>query len=60
MAGRWFEEFKVGQVFEHEIPRTATEADSTTGFGKPLVNSIFTLGLVKPHLTQALRTLGAA
>src|SRR6266404_4087865 len=40
MAGRWFEEFAVGQVIEHEIRRTVTE------FGQPLVNSIFTLGLV--------------
>jgi acyl dehydratase len=67
MAGLWFEQFKVGQVFEHEIRRTVTEADNvwfssatynpaaihidaeyckTTEFGKPLVNSIFTLGLV--------------
>ena len=67
MAGRWFEEFEVGQVFEHEIRRTVTEADNmwfsnatynpaqihidfeyckSTEFGQPLVNSIFTLGLV--------------
>ena len=67
MAGQWFEEFTVGQVFEHEIRRTLTEADNMwfsnatcnpaaihidaeyckgTEFGKPLVNSIFTLGLV--------------
>jgi acyl dehydratase len=67
MAGRWFEEFSVGQTFEHEIRRTVTESDNvwfcsatynpaaihidaeyckTTEFGKPLVNSIFTLGLV--------------
>lgn len=67
MAGLWFEEFEVGQVFEHEIRRTLTEADNmwfsnatcnpaaihidaeyckSTEFGKPLVNSIFTLGLV--------------
>jgi acyl dehydratase len=67
MAGRWFEEFQVQQVFEHEIRRTVTEADNVwfcgatynpaaihidaeyarnTEFGKPLVNSIFTLGLV--------------
>lgn len=67
MAGRWFEEFSVGQVFDHEIRRTVTEADNvwfcsvtsnpaaihldaeycrTTEFGRPLVNSIFTLGLV--------------
>ena len=67
MAGRWFEEFSVGQTFEHEIRRTVTEADNVwfcsatynpaaihidheyckgTEFGRPLVNSIFTLGLV--------------
>jgi acyl dehydratase len=67
MAGRWFEEFIVGQTFEHEIRRTVLEADSMwfsnatynpapihidaeyckgTEFGRPLVNSIFTLGLV--------------
>ena len=67
MAGHWFEEFSVGQTFEHEIRRTVTEADNMwfsnatcnpaaihidaeyckgTEFGKPLVNSIFTLGLV--------------
>jgi acyl dehydratase len=67
MAGRWFEQFEVGQTFEHEIRRTVTEADNmwfsnatcnpaavhidaeyckTTEFGRPLVNSIFTLGLV--------------
>lgn len=67
MAGRWFEEFVIGQVFDHEIHRTVTEADNVwfnsatynpaaihidaeyckgTEFGRPLVNSIFTLGLV--------------
>ena len=67
MAGRWFEEFEVGQIFDHEIRRTVTEADNmwfsnatcnpaaihidaeyckSTEFGKPLMNSIFTLGLV--------------
>jgi len=67
MAGRWFEEFAVGQVFEHPIRRTVTEADNvwfngatcnpaavhidaeyckSTEFGKPLMNSIFSLGLV--------------
>jgi acyl dehydratase len=67
MAGRWFEEFRVGQAFDHEIRRTVTEGDNmwfsnatcnpaaihidaeyckTTEFGRPLVNSIFTLGLV--------------
>jgi acyl dehydratase len=28
MAGRWFEEFIVGQTVEHEIRRTVLEADS--------------------------------
>lgn len=67
MAGRWFEQFEVGQSFDHEIRRTVTEADNmwfsnatcnpaaihidaeyckSTEFGRPLVNSIFTLGLV--------------
>lgn len=67
MAGLYFEQFEVGQVFRHEIRRTVTEADniwfcgatynpaqihidadycSKTEFGKPLMNSIFTLGLV--------------
>mgnify|MGYP001449085755 CR=1 FL=1 len=67
MAGLWFEEFTVGQEFQHEIRRTVTEADNMwfsnatynpaaihidaeyckgTEFGQPLVNSIFTLGLV--------------
>jgi acyl dehydratase len=67
MAGLWFDEFKVGRVFEHEIRRTVTEGDNMwfsnatynpasihidaeyckgTEFGKPLMNSIFSLGLV--------------
>lgn len=67
MAGLWFDEFFVGQVFEHALTRTITEMDNVlftalthnpqplhldaefakgTEFGKPLVNSIFTLGLV--------------
>ena len=67
MAGLYFEEFTVGQRFEHEVRRTVTEADNTlfsamtynpapihidhaycegTEFGRPLVNSLFTLGLV--------------
>jgi acyl dehydratase len=67
MAGLWFEEFVVNQVFEHEIRRTVTEADNmwfsnatynpaaihidaeyckSTEFGKPLMNSVFSLGLV--------------
>ena len=67
MAGLWFEEFAVGQVFRHEVRRTVTEMDNilfssltfnpaalhidyayaaTTEFGRPLINSLFTLGLV--------------
>ena len=67
MAGKYFEEFAVGQTFVHEIRRTVTDADNilfsaltynpaaihidheyakTTEFGKPLINSIFTLGLI--------------
>ena len=67
VAGLWFEEFSVGQVFVHEVRRTVTDMDNmlfssltfnpaalhidhayaaTTEFGKPLMNSIFTLGLV--------------
>jgi len=67
MAGLYFEQFTVGQVFDHEIRRTVTDMDNilfssltynpaaihidhayaaATEFGKPLMNSIFTLGLV--------------
>jgi acyl dehydratase len=67
MAGRYFEEFEVGQTFAHEVRRTVTEMDNilfstlthnpaaihldveyakTTEFGRPLMNSIFTLGLI--------------
>ena len=67
MAGLYFEQFLIGQVFNHEIRRTVTESDNVwfcgatynpaqihidheyckhTEFGKPLVNSIFTLGLI--------------
>ena len=78
MAGLYFEQFSVDQVFEHEIRRTVTEADNvwfcgatynpaqihidaeyckSTEFGQPLVNSIFTLGLVV-GLTVQDTTLG--
>ena len=78
MAGLYFEEFHTGQVFEHAMSRTVTEADNvlftcltlnpqplhldaefakTTEFGRPLVNSIFTLGLVI-GMTVAETTLG--
>lgn len=67
MAGLYFEEFKVGQKFVHDIRRTVLDVDNLlfsaltynpaavhidhhaaalTEFGKPLVNSVFTLGLV--------------
>ena len=67
MAGLWFDEFAVGQVFRHEIRKTVLDYENslfssltynpaqihidhaycaTTEFGKPLMNSIFTLGLV--------------
>ncbi len=67
MAGLWFDEFKVGQQFQHEIRRTVLESDNMwfsnatcnpaaihidaeyckgTEFGQPLMNSIFTLGLI--------------
>ncbi|MBA4353119.1 MAG: dehydratase [Novosphingobium sp.] len=67
MAGLWFEQFTVGQVFRHEIRKTVLDYENSlfssltynpaqihidhayceqTEFGKPLMNSIFTLGLV--------------
>ena len=67
MAGLYYEEFFIGQVFKHPWTRTVTETDNLlftsltmnvqplhidaefaaqTEFGKPLVNSIFTLGLI--------------
>jgi acyl dehydratase len=67
LAGKYFEEFEVGQTFTHEVRRTVTESDNilfstmtmnpaaihidyeyakTTEFGKPLINSLFTLGLI--------------
>jgi acyl dehydratase len=67
MAGKWFEEFEIGQVFQHEIRKTVLEYEnmlfssltfnpaqlhidhdyaSKTEFGRPLMNSVFTLGLV--------------
>lgn len=66
-AGPFFEDFAVGDVFEHAAGRTVTETDNVwfslltqnpqpmhldrryaqgTEFGKPLVNSTFTLALV--------------
>lgn len=67
MAGLYFDELAPGQVFQHTIRRTVTEADNTlfscmthnpqplhidhefaakTEWGRPLVNSLFTLGLL--------------
>jgi acyl dehydratase len=67
MPGLYYEEFSVGQVFDHPIHRTITETDNVlittmthnpaalhldaeymkkTEFGRPLVNSCLTLGLM--------------
>lgn len=67
MAGLYFDEFTIGQVFNHEIRRTLLDSDNTlfsaltynpaaihidheysknTEFGKPLMNSVFTLGVL--------------
>jgi acyl dehydratase len=66
MAGKYFEEFDVGQLFQHQPGRTVTESDNTfftcltmnpqplhldhefaakSEFGRPLVNSLLTLGI---------------
>lgn len=67
MPGLYFEEFEVGQRFQHAVRRTVTETDNVlfstltmnpaalhldaeyckrTPFGQPIVNSVFTLGLL--------------
>lgn len=78
MAGKFFEELTVGDVFKHQPARTVTETDNVlfctmtmnpqplhldhefakgTEFGRPLVNSILTLGIVI-GLSVADTTLG--
>ncbi len=68
MAGLWFDELTVGQIFRHAMRRTVTETDNlmfsalthnpaalhldaeymehTSEFGRIIVNSTFTLGLM--------------
>ncbi len=67
MAGRYFDQWQVGDKVEHIVTRTVTETDNVlisalthnpqpmhldhevaaaSEFGKPLVNSIFTFGLM--------------
>ena len=67
MAGRYFDEWQVGDTVAHAVTRTVTETDNVlistlthnpqpmhldhevaaaSEFGRPLVNSIFTFGLM--------------
>jgi acyl dehydratase len=83
-VSRYFEDFAVGDVYEHKLGRTVTSADNMwftlltmntnpihvdhhysarTEFGRPLVNSCFTLALVTgisvPDVSEnALANLG--
>jgi acyl dehydratase len=67
-GGLYFEDFEVGQIFEHKLTRTVTQMDNMlfsnmtlnpqplhidrhfceteTDWGQPLMNSLFTLGLM--------------
>src|SRR6185369_12010207 len=67
MAGRYFDEWRVGEKIDHAVTRTVTETDNLlfsvlthnpqplhidrevaaqSEFGQPLVNSVFTFGLM--------------
>ena len=67
MAGRYFDQWQVGDKIAHEVTRTVTETDNVlisalthnpqplhldhevaaaSEFGKPLMNSVFTFGLM--------------
>ncbi len=67
MAGRYFDEWQVGDRIEHQVTRTVTETDNVlisalthnpqpmhldhelaakSEFGQPIVNSIYTFGLM--------------
>jgi acyl dehydratase len=78
LAGRFFEDFQVGEVITHSPSRTVTETDnvlfcaitmnpqplhldhefaSTTEYGRPIVNGLYTLSLMM-GLTVYDTTLG--
>ena len=66
MAGLFFDELTVGQVFHHAIRRTITEADNVffsalthNPAGQRIVNSCFTLGLMV-GISVGDTTLGTA